>query len=164
MHANVNSRCFNEVSFSFIGLAQGVLDNIATPNTFRLLVERRSSSSSSSSFPTLLAHQASLETIHSLYAFPQRGNLPLVNTAAGAPLVNVTSSQFKSVSFLRPDVLPCDVHLLNLRTMRAAPHDEADFTPRTDNKVALLLHRLGTECLQCRLVTSTSSEDGHCDD
>ena len=131
------------------GVGQGVLDNKPTPNTFRLLVERRSSSSSSSSgFPTLLAHHVSLETIHPIYAFPQR-SMP-APAAAPSSLINVTSSQFRSVSFLRPEALPCDVHLLNLRTMRAAPQNDADLVPRSGEKVALLLHRLGAECLHCR--------------
>lgn len=135
------------------GLAQGVLDNKATPNTFRLFVERRRSSSGSS-FPSLSAHHASLELIHPLFTFPQRSNLPSSGDSGLQPLINVTSSQFRSVSFLRPEALPCDFHVLNIRTMRATPSDDADFTPRPGHRTALLLHRLGMECLHCSALSN----------
>ena len=151
------------------------MDNKATPNTFRLLVERRgpsssSSAASSSSFPTLFAHHASLETIHPIYAFPQRDVIPSPGAPPAGPaqpilqpLVNVTSSQFRSASFLRTPTasagadegLPCDFHLLNLRTMRAAPKDDADLSVKVGDKTAVLFHRLGAECLQCRSASAS---------
>lgn len=151
MHVNVFRRCY------YLGLAEGVLDNKETPNTFRLFIERRTSSSSPSatSRPSLNAQRASLELIHPFFAFPQRSTLP--SSSDSKQLVNVTSSQFHSVSFLKTDALPCDVHLLNVRTMRAAPENDADFVARSGHRTAVLLHRLGVECLQCRSYICRSS-------
>jgi len=127
------------------GLQQGVLDNKETPNTFRLFVERRSSTSS---FPTLAAHRVSLETIHQVWAFPEQLR-PITPAPAAPVLVNVTSPQFRSITFLRPDALPCDVHLLNLRTGSTAPKSDADLNLRPGKSVTALFHRLGAECLTC---------------
>ncbi|XP_050690604.1 alpha-mannosidase 2x-like [Eriocheir sinensis] len=123
------------------GLGQGVLDNVATPNMFRLLLEPRlfpkesgTGMKSDAAFPSLLAHAS----LHSLL-YPVNLLLPTDKTGAMQPRWSVTGE------------LPCDVHLVTLRTMleagtpAPAPHQPPiAFSPSPLN--ALLLHRIGFDC------------------
>lgn len=124
------------------GLQQGVMDNLKTPSQFRLLVERFSTESqkesASVSHPSLLAHHASLSLLHPLFTLihsrPQRMSDPPLKssfTPLGGPL-------------------PCDLHLMNLRTLAlpsTAPvgaKPESSWTP--SNTTAMFLHRLPHDC------------------
>ena len=87
-------------------------------------------------FPSLASHQVSLDMLHPIHTMAQR--LP---------------STFETTSYVSPltEDLPCDVHLLNLRTMQS---EEQTSLPLLSGDVGLLLHRLGTDCdipsrLQC---------------
>uniref|UniRef100_A0A673XH22 mannosyl-oligosaccharide 1,3-1,6-alpha-mannosidase n=1 Tax=Salmo trutta TaxID=8032 RepID=A0A673XH22_SALTR len=105
------------------GLGQGVLDNKVTASSFRLLLEKRKPSTLS--YPSLLSHMSSLYLNH-----------PLI------PMAVSTEAESLSLSPLSPlaSSLPCDVHLVNLRTIQSkeggGPSDEA----------ALILHRKGFDC------------------
>lgn len=125
------------------GLQQGVMDNLRTPSQFRILVEKfatdyqRGESSPSLSHPSLLAHQASLSLLHPLFTLihgrPQRMSDP--------PL----KSSFTPLG----GALPCDLHLVNLRTLAlpqsvAGAKPESSWTP--SNTTAMFLHRLPHDC------------------
>uniref|UniRef100_A0A672PB92 Alpha-mannosidase n=1 Tax=Sinocyclocheilus grahami TaxID=75366 RepID=A0A672PB92_SINGR len=94
------------------GLGQGLKDNKRTANRFRLLLERRSSMVESSavavlpvSFPSLLSHMTSTILNHEVLALPVlpwKHGVPSVRTFA--PLAGT---------------LPCDFHLLNLRSIQS---------------------------------------------
>uniref|UniRef100_A0A8C8JW44 mannosyl-oligosaccharide 1,3-1,6-alpha-mannosidase n=1 Tax=Oncorhynchus tshawytscha TaxID=74940 RepID=A0A8C8JW44_ONCTS len=105
------------------GMGQGVLDNKVTASSFRLLLEKRKLSTLS--YPSLLSHVSSLYLNH-----------PLI------PMAVSTEAESRSLSPLSPlaSSLPCDVHLVNLRTIQSkeggGPSDEA----------ALILHRKGFDC------------------
>ncbi|XP_038826557.1 alpha-mannosidase 2-like isoform X1 [Salvelinus namaycush] len=113
------------------GMGQGVLDNKVTASSFRLLLEKRAKTDggekpSTLSYPSLLSHVSSLYLNH-----------PLI------PMAVSTEAESLSLSPLSPlaSSLPCDVHLVNLRTIQSkeeggGPSDEA----------ALILHRKGFDC------------------
>uniref|UniRef100_A0A8C7R2A1 Alpha-mannosidase n=1 Tax=Oncorhynchus mykiss TaxID=8022 RepID=A0A8C7R2A1_ONCMY len=110
------------------GMGQGVLDNKVTASSFRLLLEKRAKTDgklSTLSYPSLLSHVSSLYLNH-----------PLI------PMAVSTEAESRSLSPLSPlaSSLPCDVHLVNLRTIQSkeggGPSDEA----------ALILHRKGFDC------------------
>uniref|UniRef100_A0A672PDM8 Alpha-mannosidase n=1 Tax=Sinocyclocheilus grahami TaxID=75366 RepID=A0A672PDM8_SINGR len=89
------------------GLGQGLKDNKRTANRFRLLLERRSSSGKQSQtyFPSLLSHMTSTILNHEVLALPVlpwKHGVPSVRTFA--PLAGT---------------LPCDFHLLNLRSIQS---------------------------------------------
>uniref|UniRef100_A0A023FV14 Putative alpha-mannosidase ii ixodes scapularis alpha-mannosidase ii n=1 Tax=Amblyomma parvum TaxID=251391 RepID=A0A023FV14_AMBPA len=139
------------------GLQQGVLDNLRTPSQFRILVEKFTAESQRETpvinHPSLLAHQASLSMLHPLFTLihsrPQRMSDPPLKssfTPLGGPL-------------------PCDLHLMNLRTL-ALPHSptagskpESSWTP--SNTTAMFLHRLPHDCrlrsyaMRCTLQTDS---------
>lgn len=113
------------------GLGQGVQDNKITANLFRILLEKRhgvdkKEDKKSVSFPSLLSHMTS--------------------SFLNYPVIPMATSSDMGISYLIRDFsplaspFPCDVHLLNLRTLQAkdefAPSDEA----------ALILHRKGFDC------------------
>ncbi|XP_053557510.1 alpha-mannosidase 2 [Bombina bombina] len=113
------------------GLGQGLQDNKITSNLFRLLLETRSGvdegeDKKSASFPSLLSH--------------------ITSTFLNQPVIPMAVSEEFAVPSLVDAFLPliaslpCDVHLLNLRTIQAKegslPSDEA----------ALILHRKGFDC------------------
>ncbi|XP_063309707.1 alpha-mannosidase 2 [Pelobates fuscus] len=113
------------------GLGQGLQDNKITFNLFRLLLEQRTGidereDQKSVSYPSILSHITSM--------FLNQPVIPMAVTADFdvPPLVDAF--------FPLTNSLPCDVHLLNLRTIQAKvglnPSDEA----------ALLLHRKGFDC------------------
>uniref|UniRef100_A0A672PB31 mannosyl-oligosaccharide 1,3-1,6-alpha-mannosidase n=1 Tax=Sinocyclocheilus grahami TaxID=75366 RepID=A0A672PB31_SINGR len=91
------------------GLGQGLKDNKRTANRFRLLLERRSSKlmtkTKNISFPSLLSHMTSTILNHEVLALPVlpwKHGVPSVRTFA--PLAGT---------------LPCDFHLLNLRSIQS---------------------------------------------
>uniref|UniRef100_A0A8W8HKJ2 Glycosyl hydrolase family 38 C-terminal domain-containing protein n=1 Tax=Magallana gigas TaxID=29159 RepID=A0A8W8HKJ2_MAGGI len=123
------------------GLGQGVRDNKVTPNRFRLLFERRSTppiKAKLSGFPSMFAHVAYLHLVHKIQKIPQKSSIEV------PPLLS--HSSFLSVP------LPCDVHLLNLRSLQKSY--DGDIKRGDDS--ALLLHRFGVDCgipssgLQCK--------------
>ncbi|XP_013780101.1 alpha-mannosidase 2-like [Limulus polyphemus] len=124
------------------GLLQGVLDNKRTPSIFRLLLERRSYRSSSegiSSYPSLLSHHASLSLLHPMFNMIQlEKSLESKNVITGHDL------NLHSMLTLMGQPLPCDIHLVNLRTLQAPPGGSASFLP--SNSTALFLHRFGFDC------------------
>uniref|UniRef100_A0A9J7XVU8 mannosyl-oligosaccharide 1,3-1,6-alpha-mannosidase n=2 Tax=Cyprinus carpio TaxID=7962 RepID=A0A9J7XVU8_CYPCA len=110
------------------GLGQGVLDNKITANSFRLLLEKRSSAEEESapySYPSILSHMSYMYLNHPLIsmAVSQRSESP-----------SLTPYSPLSASF------PCDMHLVNLRAIqskvRGGPSEQA----------ALILHRKGFDC------------------
>nr|XP_020478113.1 alpha-mannosidase 2 [Monopterus albus] len=113
------------------GLGQGITDNKLTASLYHLLLEDRRGGAqgmggASVEHLSLLAHMTSLFLSH----------LPIT-------MVAPASSQ---VPKLRPFLplsssLPCDVHLLNLRTLEDSQEAESP-----SQEVALLLHRKGFDC------------------
>uniref|UniRef100_A0A8C2DUP6 mannosyl-oligosaccharide 1,3-1,6-alpha-mannosidase n=1 Tax=Cyprinus carpio TaxID=7962 RepID=A0A8C2DUP6_CYPCA len=110
------------------GLGQGVLDNKITANSFRLLLEKRSSAEEESapySYPSILSHMSYMYLNHPFIsmAVSQRSESP-----------SLTPYSPLSASF------PCDMHLVNLRAIqskvRGGPSEQA----------ALILHRKGFDC------------------
>ncbi|XP_077796486.1 alpha-mannosidase 2x isoform X10 [Macaca mulatta] len=138
------------------GLGQGLRDNKRTCNRFRLLLERRTvgsepdffsklaamfrglifhssrsgnrevQDSHSTSYPSLLSHLTSMYLNTPALALPvARTQLPGPGLRSFHPLASS---------------LPCDFHLLNLRTLQA----EEDTLPSVE--MALILHRKGFDC------------------
>uniref|UniRef100_A0A7N9CEF3 Alpha-mannosidase n=1 Tax=Macaca fascicularis TaxID=9541 RepID=A0A7N9CEF3_MACFA len=113
------------------GLGQGLKDNKRTCNRFRLLLERRTvgsevQDSHSTSYPSLLSHLTSMYLNTPALALPvARTQLPGPGLRSFHPLASS---------------LPCDFHLLNLRTLQA----EEDTLPSVE--MALILHRKGFDC------------------
>ncbi|XP_038844740.1 alpha-mannosidase 2-like isoform X2 [Salvelinus namaycush] len=112
------------------GLGQGVLDNKVTASTFRLLLEKRTKTDggekrSPISYPSLLSHVSSLYLNH-----------PLISMAVSTEAQSLSLSAFTPLA----SSLPCDIHLVNLRSIQSkdggGPSDEA----------ALILHRKGFDC------------------
>ncbi|MFT7819105.1 alpha-mannosidase 2x isoform X3 [Arapaima gigas] len=139
------------------GLGQGLKDNKRTANRFRILLERRASANKHAglfatisflfhslisyifgggaqealdsgpvSFPSLLSHMTSAILNHEVLA------LPVLPKKRGVPPLR-TFSPLASV-------LPCDIHLLNLRSLQG--QEEHIPSPYT----ALILHRKGLDC------------------
>uniref|UniRef100_A0A4W6CQT1 Alpha-mannosidase n=1 Tax=Lates calcarifer TaxID=8187 RepID=A0A4W6CQT1_LATCA len=111
------------------GLGQGVTDNKLTASLYHLLLEDRRGGAqevggASVEHLSLLAHLTSLSLCH-----------PPIT------MVAPSDSQLPKLRPFRPlrSSLPCDVHLLNLRTLE----DEAE---SPSQEVALLLHRKGFDC------------------
>ncbi|XP_065885120.1 alpha-mannosidase 2-like isoform X1 [Dysidea avara] len=107
------------------GLGHGVMDNKVTLSSFRLLVEHRSSADSNPTrqvaYPSLMAHYTS-----SILTLPIH------------PFIMKTSSSHQlaaSYTGLKGQ-LPCDIHMLNLRSVVTSSSKEA----------AMLLHRKGFDC------------------
>ncbi|KAL1770864.1 alpha-mannosidase 2 [Sigmodon hispidus] len=116
------------------GLGQGVHDNKITANLFRILLERRNGvnmeedKGSPVSYPSLLSHMTS--------SFLNHPFLPMIlSVKLSSPDVQLLSE----LSLLQSS-LPCDIHLVNLRTVQSKTgkgySDEA----------ALILHRKGFDC------------------
>ncbi|GIY58026.1 alpha-mannosidase 2 [Caerostris darwini] len=125
------------------GLQQGITDNKETPVYFRILLEQRSLHFKNlpfqevSRYPSLLAHQASLALLHPVFVLVR-----LDKDAEPNIVVRNSDAPLKS-SFSPVGVeLPCDVHLLNLRTLPTI--SGTLFLP--SNSSALFLHRLGFDC------------------
>ncbi|XP_058473387.1 alpha-mannosidase 2 isoform X2 [Solea solea] len=111
------------------GLGQGVTDNKLTANLYNLLLEDRKGGEvggASVEHLSLLAHLTSLSLCHppiTMFA-PSHHQLPKLR-----PFRPLHSS------------LPCDIHLLNLRTLEDAQEAESP-----SQEAALLLHRKGFDC------------------
>uniref|UniRef100_A0A665V6U5 mannosyl-oligosaccharide 1,3-1,6-alpha-mannosidase n=1 Tax=Echeneis naucrates TaxID=173247 RepID=A0A665V6U5_ECHNA len=115
------------------GLGQGLKDNKKTANRFRLLLERRSEGnkmmdSGTTSFPSILSHITNAILNHEVLA------LPVLPKRRGIPPLQ-TFAPLKSF-------LPCDFHLLNLRSIQSQQQDPHSPSPYT----ALILHRLALDC------------------
>ncbi|XP_045923805.1 alpha-mannosidase 2-like [Micropterus dolomieu] len=135
------------------GLGQGVTDNKLTASLYQLLLEDRRGGAqevggASVEHLSLLAHLTSLSLCHPPITMvaPSGGRLPKLR-----PFLPLRSP------------LPCDVHLLNLRTLEDAQEAESP-----SQEVALLLHRKGFDCssapeppLQC---TWSAHEEVNLDD
>jgi len=120
------------------GLFQGVMDNKVTPHHFTLLLERRAAATagckdvnadSSASYPSLVGHAARHSLLNPLYRMiytPEHFN------------GNKLKKTYKPVD----KDLPCDIHIVNLRTML-----KAGGMTSPSEKSALIVHRQGfTSC------------------
>ncbi|XP_021376985.1 alpha-mannosidase 2x-like [Mizuhopecten yessoensis] len=116
------------------GLGQGVRDNKLTPNRFYLLFENRKSPKPKDKmigYPSLQAHVSYLHLTHPIFISPENPDA-------------MTHRYLPSFSPLA-EPLPCEVHLLNLRTLQNRDDDPTvRFKPR--NEAGLLLHSLGHDC------------------
>ncbi|XP_061590562.1 alpha-mannosidase 2 isoform X1 [Cololabis saira] len=111
------------------GLGQGVTDNKLTASLYHLLLEEiraQEVGGASVEHLSLLAHLSSLSLSHQ----------PIVMVAGSA-------SQLPNLRPFLPlsSSLPCDIHLLNLRTL-----EEPQEAGSPSQEVALLLHRKGFDC------------------
>uniref|UniRef100_A0A672KAF4 Alpha-mannosidase n=1 Tax=Sinocyclocheilus grahami TaxID=75366 RepID=A0A672KAF4_SINGR len=110
------------------GLGQGVLDNKITANSFRLLLEKRSSAEEETapySYPSILSHMSYMYLNH-----------PLISMAVDQRSDNPSLTPYSPLS----TSFPCDMHLVNLRAIQSkvwgGPSEQA----------ALILHRKGFDC------------------
>nr|XP_044988386.1 alpha-mannosidase 2 isoform X1 [Jaculus jaculus] len=115
------------------GLGQGVHDNKITANLFRILLERRSGMNleedkNAVSYPSLLSHMTSSFLNHPI--------LPMIVK------VQVPSPSFELLSEFPPllSSFPCDIHLVNLRTIQSKVGNGYS------DEAALILHRKGFDC------------------
>lgn len=114
------------------GLGQGVTDNKLTASLYHLLLEDRRGGAqevggASVEHLSLLAHLTSLSLCNPPITMVSRGDGQLLPKLR--PFLPLRSS------------LPCDVHLLNLRTLEDTQEAESP-----SQEVALLLHRKGFDC------------------
>ncbi|KAM4868807.1 alpha-mannosidase 2 [Urocitellus parryii] len=113
------------------GLGQGVTDNKITANLFRILLEERSGvdmeeeKKSPVSFPSLLSHITSSFLNHPVFLMTAKVKLSSELLSEFSPLVSS---------------LPCDIHLVNLRTIQAKEGKGYS------SDAALILHRKGFGC------------------
>ncbi|XP_047411613.1 alpha-mannosidase 2 [Sciurus carolinensis] len=116
------------------GLGQGVTDNKITANVFRLLLEKRSDADmeeerkSPVSYPSLLSHITSSSLNHPVF-------LMTIKVKLSSPATELLSEFLPLLSSL-----PCDIHLVNLRTI------QAKVGSGHSNEAALILHRKGFGC------------------
>merc|ERR1719244_1500627 len=129
------------------GLFQGIQDNKVTPHHFTLLLERQISGSKSepsdsqASYPSLLGLAVRHTLLNPLYRL-----IYMPEHFQGNGLKNTYKPVEKD--------LPCDIHLINLRTMVENP-----LMPKPSDKTALIVHRQGfTSCY--RPVGMTCSTNG----
>ncbi|XP_006876984.1 PREDICTED: alpha-mannosidase 2-like [Chrysochloris asiatica] len=113
------------------GLGQGVHDNKITANLFRILLEKRSVTNmeeekKSVSYPSLLSHLTSLFLNHAVFAMTEKVSSPTPQ------LLGEFSPLLSS--------LPCDIHLVNLRTIQSKVGNGHS------DEAALILHRKGFDC------------------
>lgn len=95
-------------------MGQGLTDNRLTIEKFKILVE---SKPTEDMMPTLQVQQESLYLLNSVFI-----------------IYSGTKSSHGEISFLSKD-LPCDIHLINLRSSTSP-----------SNEFALFLHRFGVSC------------------
>ena len=117
----------------FRGLMQGVTDNVPTAESFILLLEKWEPEhsmrwNSDLGYPSMLAHQLSWELLH-----------PLSSMSLDSTKKSKIKSLRSSYSGLNVDSWPCDVHLVNLRSLTATESYAAS------DQAALILHRVGYE-------------------
>ncbi|XP_028611531.1 alpha-mannosidase 2 isoform X2 [Grammomys surdaster] len=116
------------------GLGQGVHDNKITANLFRILLEKRSGvnmeedKKSPVSYPSLLSHMTSSFLNHPFLPMVLSGQLP-------SPAFELLS-EFP----LLQSSLPCDIHLVNLRTI------QSKVGKGYSDEAALILHRKVFDC------------------
>ncbi|XP_076823003.1 alpha-mannosidase 2x-like [Clavelina lepadiformis] len=115
------------------GLGQPVKDNVLTPESFVILIEKwdqaaTDKSTSKFGYPSLAAHNILWEMLHPVRSFSVQ------QTLGDAGPMKPRFQPLKDRSW------PCDLHLLNLRAI----HSKTGKFP-TD-ETALLLHRVGYEC------------------
>ncbi|KAM5299661.1 alpha-mannosidase 2 [Ctenodactylus gundi] len=115
------------------GLGQGVHDNKITANLFRILLEKRSGPEmkeemSSVGYPSLLSHITSSFLNHPVFPMTVKAKFssPTIELLSEFPLL--LSS------------LPCDIHLVNLRTIQS----KVGFG--YSDEAALILHRKVFDC------------------
>ncbi|XP_028909789.1 alpha-mannosidase 2 isoform X1 [Ornithorhynchus anatinus] len=113
------------------GLGQGVQDNKITANLFRILLEKRNGvdakeEKKSVSFPSLLSHMTSFFMNHPVIPMTTRADIGISH------ILNDFSPLVSS--------LPCDIHLVNLRTIQS----KVDLGQ--SGEAALILHRKGFDC------------------
>ncbi|ELU10739.1 hypothetical protein CAPTEDRAFT_167403 [Capitella teleta] len=113
------------------GLGQGVLDNKRTPTKFRMMFEflkedAKSPPNQAAGYPSLQAQLASSELIHPVHVLPVKN--PFGSSAQLAPTFQPLSQQ-----------LPCEVHLVNLRSLQGDTA-ELEFIPRQDFGLILQTH------------------------
>lgn len=113
------------------GLEQGVYDNKITANLFRILLEKRTvvdmeEEKKSVSYPSLLSHITSSFLNHPVLSMTGKNPMPTLQLLGKfSPLVSS---------------LPCDIHLVNLRTIQSKVEGEHS------DEAALILHRRGYDC------------------
>ncbi|XP_044803183.2 alpha-mannosidase 2 isoform X2 [Bubalus bubalis] len=113
------------------GLEQGVHDNKITANLFRILLEKRSvvnteEDQKAVSYPSLLSHITSSFLNHPVFPMTEKVPVPTLQLLGGfSPLMSP---------------LPCDIHLVNLRTV------QSKVDGKHSSEAALILHRKGFDC------------------
>ncbi|GAB6021523.1 Alpha-mannosidase 2x [Chamberlinius hualienensis] len=120
------------------GLQQGVLDNKMTPSNFILLMEKRKGSESdpvSSGLLSLSAHLASLSLLYPVLRLIDASESPSV---AGSKLMGRFSAAEGD--------LPCDMHIVTLRTATSELTKQEDVIYLAKNYSLLLVHHLGFDC------------------
>lgn len=113
------------------GLEQGVHDNKVTANLFRILLEKRSvvnmeEEKKSVSYPSLVSHITSFFLNHPVFTMTEKIPVPTLQ------LLGEFSPLLSS--------LPCDIHLVNLRTI------QSKVDGKHSDEAALILHRKGFDC------------------
>lgn len=135
------------------GIGQALRDNILTPDSFFILLEKWKSPRSDKvmkfpvQYPSLLAHQASLRLLHPMWS--QR--------------FSIEPSEVKEYYFDKFEPgssVPCDLHVVNLRSIQSKN------VKLPTNESALILQRFGYECQLKALgeyVTSCSKQKSKMD-
>ncbi|XP_036742744.2 alpha-mannosidase 2 isoform X1 [Manis pentadactyla] len=112
------------------GLDQGVHDNKITANLFRILLEKSvvnmEEEKKPISYPSLLSHITSSFLNHPVFSMTEKIPTPTLQ------LLGEFSPLLSS--------LPCDIHLVNLRTI------QSKVDGRHSEEAALILHRRGFDC------------------
>ncbi|XP_051529758.1 alpha-mannosidase 2-like isoform X1 [Myxocyprinus asiaticus] len=115
------------------GLGQGVLDNKITANSFRLLLEKRSSveegqkeENAPYSYPSMLSHMSFMYLNH-----------PLISMATSLDSATLSLTPYNPLS----TSFPCDIHLVNLRAIQSKEEGGGP-----SEQAALILHRKGFDC------------------
>uniref|UniRef100_A0A452UK20 mannosyl-oligosaccharide 1,3-1,6-alpha-mannosidase n=1 Tax=Ursus maritimus TaxID=29073 RepID=A0A452UK20_URSMA len=109
------------------GLEQGVHDNKVTANLFRILLEKRSEEEKKSvSYPSLVSHVTSSFLNHPVFTMTEKIPVPSLQ------LLGEFSPLLSS--------LPCDIHLVNLRTIQSKVYATMDLGRITLLYVSLYLY------------------------
>ncbi|XP_055000954.1 alpha-mannosidase 2 [Sorex araneus] len=113
------------------GLEQGVLDNKITESLFRILLEKRTAVNMEEekhpvSYPSLLSHLTNYFLNHPIFSMTEKIYMPTLQLLDGF--------------FPLRSPLPCDIHLVNLRTIQ--PKGDGQHP----DEAALILHRRGFDC------------------
>lgn len=130
------------------GLLEPVQDNTVTPNIFQILIEPSSSPSidQPAGYASLQSNLVSLHLLHPVHVLPLAASTDSRITAAFLPAFEPLRSG-----------LPCDIHLLNLRTL-LEPEDGSKFSP--SDVTGLILHRFGVDCRFATKGVSCHFNDG----